>query len=97
MKVDVSQIKDIDLFFYDGPHNETETRDAVMHFSKCLSEYSILVFDDANWDPVVKGADDGIAAAGLIPIYSKKILNNNEDKSMWWNGIYILVVKRGNI
>jgi predicted O-methyltransferase YrrM len=97
LKVDVSSIKDIDLFFYDGPHYETETKEAVVHYSKTFAEYAILVFDDANWDPVVLGADAGIAAAGLTPIYSKKILNNLEDKSMWWNGVYILVVKRGSI
>ena len=97
MKVDVSGIKDIDMFFYDGPHYETETRDAVIHYSKTFAEYAILIFDDANWEPVVRGADAGIEASGLMPIYSKKILNNLEDKNMWWNGLYILVVKRGSI
>jgi hypothetical protein len=42
----------------------------------------------------VIGADEGVAQAGLTPIYSKKILNKVEDTNMWWNGVYIMVVKR---
>lgn len=92
--VDVSKIQDIDLFFYDGPHEEITTEQAVMYYRKSFADHCIMIFDDANWQGVVIGAQKGIEAAGFIPIYSKLMLNNTEDKSMWWNGLYIVVVKR---
>lgn len=94
LTVDVSKLDNIDLFFYDGPHTQQDTTNAVVHYSKSFAEYCILVFDDANWDQVVIGADEGVREANLIPLYSKKILNKTEDTNMWWNGVYIMVVKR---
>ena len=94
LSVDVSKLKDIDMFFYDGPHTIEATRDAVKYYSTCFTNYCVLIFDDANWDHVVIGADEGVSQAGLIPIYSKKILNKVEDTNMRWNGVYIMVVKR---
>lgn len=94
LSVDISKLKDIDMFFYDGPHTLEATRDAVKHYSKSFADYCILIFDDANWDHVVIGADEGVIQSGLDPIYSKKILNKVEDTNMWWNGVYIMVVKR---
>ena len=50
------------------------------------------MFDDANWEGVVEGADEGIKQSNLTPMYSKKMLNKIEDSSQWWNGLYIVVV-----
>jgi len=94
LSVDRSQIQDIDFMFYDGPHDAEKTAQAVEYYSDCLADYSILIFDDANWEGVVAGANQGIEQAGLIPIYSKLILNTVENSNQWWNGLYILVVKR---
>lgn len=94
LTVDINKLDNIDLFFYDGPHTLEDTRNAVKYYSKSFAEYSILVFDDANWDQVVIGADEGVRQSNLTPLYSKKILNKTEDSNMWWNGVYIMVVKR---
>jgi hypothetical protein len=53
-----------------------------------------MIFDDANWEGVVSGATAGIEKAGLTIFYEKKMLNDIEDKDMWWNGLYIVVVKK---
>jgi hypothetical protein len=95
--VDTSKIKDIDLFFYDGPHDYDNTKRAVEYYKDCLADISIMIFDDANWEGVVFGANDGIAAAGLNVLYSKKMLNNVEDITQWWNGLYIVVVARETV
>lgn len=92
--VDLSNIKEIDLFFYDGPHEEITTEQAIIYYRKSFADYCIMIFDDANWQGVVMGAQKGIESAGFIPIYSKLMLNNTEDKNMWWNGLYIVVTKR---
>ena len=93
LSVDRTSIKGVDFMFYDGPHDEATTAQAVEYYAPCLAEHAILIFDDANWDGVVAGANQGIERAGLIPIYSKLVLNSVENSQQWWNGLYILVVK----
>lgn len=87
-------IHNVDLFFYDGPHDAQNTAAAVVKYASSLSDTSILIFDDANWEGVVEGAQQGIQRANLKPIYTKLILNNVEDPLMWWNGLYIMVVQK---
>jgi len=91
---DKSKIKDIDLFFYDGPHDIETTMRAVKYFSECFADTAILIFDDANWQGVVQGADMGIGTAKLKKLYSKMMLNSPENKNMWWNGLYVVVVQK---
>lgn len=97
LSVDKTELKDIDLFFYDGNHTEKETQLAVEYFSEVLADVAVLVFDDANWQGVVDGANLGIKNSNLKIIYDKKMLNDIEDKEQWWNGLYIVVVKRENV
>jgi len=94
MKVDESQIVDVDLVFYDGPHDHNSVVKFVEKYSKCLAENAILVFDDANWTDVVTGANEGISNSGLQVKYSKKVLNTLESERDWWNGIYIVVINK---
>lgn len=89
-----NKIKDIDLFFYDGPHDLNLTARAISYYYNCFADTAILVFDDANWNGVVQGADLGISMNKLKVLYSKKILNTAENKGMWWNGLYIVVVQK---
>ena len=91
-EVDTSKIKNIDLFFHDGPHDKDKVQEAVKYYKDCFADVCILVFDDANWEGVVEGADEGIKQSNLTPMYSKKMLNKVEDSSQWWNGLYIVVV-----
>ena len=106
-EVNTDSIKDVDIFFYDGPHDLQTTRDALIYYSKTFADTCICIFDDANWEGVVQGANEGIKSisnwrfppsdvklqkAGLKVLYDKKMLNDVEDKQNWWNGLYIVVV-----
>jgi len=93
-RVDVSKISDIDLFFYDGPHDHESTKNAVKYYYPSFANQSILVFDDANWTEVVQGAHKGILESGLNILYSKKVLNSLESDTDWWNGLYVVVVEK---
>lgn len=93
-EVPTSQIKDIEMFFYDGPHDEETTIKAIQYYKDTFADTSILIFDDANWDGVVSGANKGIELAELDIIFNKLILNDVEDAGMWWNGLYIVVVQK---
>jgi Methyltransferase domain len=95
-KVDLSNIDNVDLFFYDGPHDAKSTYDAVRYYSRVFAENAVMIFDDANWTEVVQSAYKGIVDSGLKILYSKKVLNALESEKDWWNGLYILVVERLN-
>jgi hypothetical protein len=90
--VDTTSIKDVDLFFYDGPHEYEHIYKTVIRYRDCFAKQAILVFDDANWTDTVLAANAAVKDAGLKPIYNKKILNKIESEKDWWNGIYIIVI-----
>lgn len=93
LTIDRSKIKDIEVFFYDGPHDQSLTTNALIYYKECLANVSILIFDDANWEGVVAGVDAAIEDNFNV-YYSKLILNETENNNMWWNGLYILVVEK---
>jgi predicted O-methyltransferase YrrM len=94
-EVDVTpMLNSMKMFFYDGPHDESSVAKAVEHYWPALAEEAILVFDDANWDGVVDGARTGINNCRGLATYEKLILNSVENKNEWWNGLYIVVVKK---
>ena len=94
LNVDTAQIECIDFMFYDADHSHEMTSLAVTYFADKFKDETILVFDDANFDGVVSGAKEGIAKAKLEIIYEKIILNEIEDPTQWWNGLYVVVIKR---
>lgn len=90
--VNVEQIKDIDFFFYDGPHDFDSTRKIIEYYSNSFCDEVIMLFDDANWDGVVDGAKAGLSKYDVI--YEKVWLNDQESKEQWWNGFYLVVAKK---
>ena len=82
------------MFFYDGPHDQESTKNIVKHYWNTFKNETVLIFDDANWDGVVNGAREGINECGGYVTYEKLMLNDVEDISQWWNGLYILVVAK---
>ena len=87
------QISDVDLFFYDGPHDRATVTRAIQHFAPCFAPGAVLVFDDANWTDTITGVDEGIKRAKLQVVLSKKVINAIESPKEWWNGLYIIVLK----
>ena len=90
----IEAIKDVDLFFYDGPHEQEITKKAFVYYANSLADKCIVIFDDANHEGVIHGANEGIHESGFDIVYHKMILNEIEDYSQWWNGIYITVLQR---
>ena len=94
-QVDVSDFKPIDVFFYDGPHGKDVTRAAIKHYAPALSDQSIVIVDDANFDGTVDGAKLALIESGLTVHFERIILEEeHENENGWWNGIYILGVGR---
>jgi predicted O-methyltransferase YrrM len=84
----------IQMFFYDGPHDKKTTKQAVQYFWSTFTDQAVLIFDDANWEGVIDGVNEGVADMNGTIAYKKAILNAEESKSEWWNGIYIIVIKK---
>jgi hypothetical protein len=82
------------MFFYDGPHDKQTTKSAVEYYWPAFQQETILIFDDANWPEVVEGANLGIQSMGGQISYQKLMLNDIESSTEWWNGLYILVVRK---
>ena len=82
------------MFFYDGPHDQETTKNAVIHYWNTFKDEVVLIFDDANWEGVVAGAQEGINACEGLVTYEKMLLNDEEDPTAWWNGLYVLVVRK---
>jgi predicted O-methyltransferase YrrM len=88
----VPWLNSVQMWFYDGPHDRETTRQAVEHYWDTFTQEAILVFDDANWQPVVDGAREGIKSMSGHIGYEKLMLNDTEDAAAWWNGLYIAVI-----
>lgn len=94
-EIDVSPVQNsIKMFFYDGPHDKESVAKAVEHYWPAFAQEAILVFDDANWEGVVDGARQGINNSSGVSVYEKIILNSEENKNEWWNGLYVVVVRK---
>ena len=93
--VDLSHITDkIQMMFYDGPHDGQTVVDAIQYYYPVLANEAVLVFDDANWDGPVDGANFVLEELGAKVTYKKLMLNSEENAKEWWNGLYILVMEK---
>jgi predicted O-methyltransferase YrrM len=97
LMVNREEITDVDFLFYDGPHDIGSTIKALKYYAPCLSNEAFILVDDANWEGVVQGVDDAIRAMNVDVLYSKVVLNDQEDINAWWNGFYLLVVRKKSV
>jgi hypothetical protein len=84
----------VQMFFYDGPHDKESTKQAIQYYWSTFKNEAVLIFDDANWEGVIDGANEGIEDMQGRVVYKKAILNSEESSSEWWNGVYIVVIKK---
>lgn len=84
----------IKFFFYDGDHDPERTEKALKHFYPMLADECVIVMDDANWTSVVQATDNAFKDLGAELLYSKLMLNSEENPNEWWNGLYVLVIKK---
>lgn len=92
--VDLSKIKPIDIFFYDGPHGEDTINKVFQYYYPVLSDTCLVIVDDANFSGVVSGTNSALEKLNVNIIHSRLLLNYIEDELEWWNGLYILLVNK---
>jgi hypothetical protein len=88
-------IKDIDIYFYDGEHEEVDQYQALTHYYDALSDNFIFIVDDTNYPPALVGT--------IKAITDKKLKINKHwtlqagwgnDPFNFWNGMYVAVLSK---
>ena len=101
-KVNFKNLKNINIYFYDGCHNYKDHFDAVKLILPSLTKKFILIVDDWNWEQVRKGTLDSISDE-KCQIVSKLEIKTTTDNSSslitgensdWHQGVAFFVVKK---
>ncbi len=95
-KADISNLKDFEVFFYDGHHAKEFQRKALPHFIDCLTNDFIFMVDDTNWTDVHEGTAEGFEQlVGKVKIVKEwKIRTPGNDHPIWHNGVDIFVCSK---
>jgi len=88
-------IKDINVYFYDGEHEETDQYQALTHYYDSLSDTFIYIVDDTNYPPVLIGTLKAIVDKNL-KIHKQWTLQatHNGDAHNFWNGMYVGILSK---
>ena len=94
-KLDASHFtKKPNIIFYDGEHNN-QALECLNNLLPNTQETFILILDDANFDGVIRTGQKFVEINNLEVLFERQILTSQiEDFASWWNGLYILVLKK---
>lgn len=103
--LDSSILPKRNIFMYDGEHSYDSHFKILKKYYDCFDDVFIYIVDDWNWLDVRNGTYNSIKTLNLTILYEKEIrlTNDNtttpEDKlhETWWNGIYVVVLKKNDI
>lgn len=88
-------IKDVNVYFYDGDHEDYPQGSALSHCIDSFQDEFIYICDDWNGWRVAKMTKDTIHSLKLEILYEKILpAKFNGDKELWWNGLYVSVLKK---
>jgi predicted O-methyltransferase YrrM len=100
---DTSKIKNkIDIYLYDGDHDETSHYKGITHIWPVIADEAIIIVDDWNAPHVRKGTLDGLRDVGANIIEKFEIMYTNDGSHTrmdvaqreFWNGIAVFVVSK---
>jgi hypothetical protein len=95
-KIDTKKygIKNIDIYFYDGPHEEQQHYDALSYYYSSMNTNFIYIVDDWNWEKVKLGT---YRAIHDLKLKTNKLIEYHtsfQDSETWWNGCSIFVFEK---
>jgi hypothetical protein len=93
----------IDIYFYDGPHEQEDHRHAFISMNKNLNDKFIAIIDDWNWSYVREGTRQAFAELNYKiakewnyfttgDVYQSS--TGDKQQGTWWNGTYIGVIEK---
>ena len=103
--LDVSKIKNkIDIYLYDGDHDEIHQYKGITHIWPILADQAIIIVDDWNAVQVRKGTFDGLKDVGANIIEKFEIMYTHDcshtpipiAQREFWNGIGVFVVSKNS-
>jgi hypothetical protein len=100
--VDYKEFGGVDIYFYDGPHEERDHYDSLRRVAGCLKDPAIYIVDDWNLLPVRKGTKAAMEDLGFKAVHEIEIRTTpdgrypklNKQHSDWHNGYWISLVSR---
>jgi hypothetical protein len=88
-------IKDIDVYFYDGEHEEIDQYQALTHYYDALADNFVFIVDDTNYPPALVGTVKAIYEKNLkINKHWTLHATHNGDPNNFWNGMYVAVLSK---
>jgi len=94
------EIKNIDLYLYDGLHTLETQEKALLHYIDSMNKTFIFIVDDYNWPEVGIGTENSIKKLNLKVEYKKIILTDDSGnycddcKHTWHNGVGIFILSK---
>ena len=87
-------ISGVNVYFYDGSHEEEDQYRALTHYVQVLSDKFVYVVDDYNYIPVQIGTRRAIADLGLSVEFEQVLYSETGDADTWWNSMHVLVLQK---
>lgn len=85
----------VNVYFYDGAHDSKSQEKAFTYFNDIFEDVFIAVIDDWNHPPVRQGTRSAFSKLSYQVLYEEALpASRNGDKSAWWNGLYVAVLKK---
>lgn len=94
-KINLQQkgIKDIDVYFYDGDHEEKDHYLALQYYYESMADSFIYLVDDWCWPKVQTGTFRAIQELNL-KVEMHVGFYGYENSNGWWNGCGVFVFKK---
>lgn len=80
-------IKNINLYFYDGGHTWEQHYDSVTYFYESLANEFIFIVDDYNQKKIQTATQEALKDKNITIEYSEYLTSSTSEE--WWQGTYI--------
>ena len=87
-------IKNKDVYFFDGPHEKIDQYNALKHYYTTLNESFIFIVDDWNWEMVRLGTVNAIKDLNLKIHKHIEHFTEVPNSNTWWNGCSFFVLEK---
>ena len=88
-------IENVNVYFYDGEHDDSNQSYALGHYMNSFSNEFIYICDDWFWWQVEKMTREAIRTLNLTILYEEVLpQRTKEDEDLWWNGLFVGILKK---
>lgn len=85
----------VDLYFYDGPHDQASQFLAITKFAPILADRCVVVVDDCNWEEPRNGTISALEKIDFDVLWNCLLpAQIQRDMQAWWNGLLVLLLER---